>query len=167
MISLRKVYDPAFKSAAVKRVEALRPSLVSDAAAYRAIAADMNLSAATLRAWVVAARKAPVEEPAEPVTLEQTFDTAVGAMDWLEKSDLALVALGRVYAKQIDDILADPYVDAQTKTKTLYLGPHLINALRELGGSPGARKELTRGGESVGGKLKALRGIEGGRATGT
>lgn len=157
-------YDPAFKAQAVARVRAAVDEAGSVAAATRQVAEDMRLSASTLRGWV---RDAPaVIDPApdtDDATLEGQLDAAVRSMKWLEKSDDALVKLGRTYAAQIDRALTDPEVGTEARTKALYLGPHLLGVLRELGGTPGTRKELTRGEESVGGKLAALRAVETGR----
>ena len=43
-------------------------------------------------------------------------------------------------------------------TKALYLGPHLLNTLRALGGAPAERKALGEQ-ELVGGKLAQLRSV--------
>lgn len=67
------------------------------------------------------------------------FDDAVEALD-TEASDGALVAAGRRIAERIDS--AASAGDAQSETKALYLVPHLMNVLRELGATPAARAEL-------------------------
>lgn len=73
---------------------------------------------------------------------------AVDAMTWLTPSDQAMVALAKSYAGTID--AAD---DAKTVG---WLGPHLANALRALGGAPADRKALGIE-EPVRGKLAELR----------
>lgn len=175
-------YDDEFRRQAVEAFRAAREGTSSDAAALREVAASFNVPVSTLRGWVRAARgnasvtvipaaagggvEASVIEivgAPDPESLEGTYVASVAAMDWLTDTDNALVRLGLEYARQIDAVIKDPEVDPQTKTKTLYLGPHLIGTLRELGGTPGARKELTKGEENVGGKLAALRNKEGGR----
>lgn len=50
--------------------------------------------------------------------------------------DAALVELARSYARQIDLVPIDAGYD---RTKALYLGPHLLKALAELGCTPVAR----------------------------
>ena len=187
-------YDPQLKRQAVEAYHKERPGFPSDAAALRYVAAQFNVPAATLRDWVKAApadQQAPaavVVIPAErasnkdragvdthvveivgapdPETLEGTFRASVAAMDWLKDTDNALVRTGLEYARQIDKVIQDPEVSATDKTKALYLGPHLINALKELGGTPGSRKDLTQGEGAIGGKLAALRAVEDKRGKG-
>ncbi len=73
---------------------------------------------------------------------------AVAEMTWLTPSDQAMVALARTYAAKID--AAD---DAKTVG---WLGPHLVNVMRSLGGAPAERKAL--GIEApIRGKLAVLR----------
>jgi hypothetical protein len=62
--------------------------------------------------------------------------------------------LAFTYARRIDAAIATGV--GQDVTKALYLGPHLLNTLRELGLTPGARKDLDIEGE-VSGKLDDLR----------
>jgi len=79
---------------------------------------------------------APPPEPpqAPPGSLLDLVCAAIGAMTWLEPSDHAMVALALEYARRID---------AATDEKTVgWLGPHLANALRSLGGAPAERKAL-------------------------
>lgn len=73
---------------------------------------------------------------------------ALDAMTWLQPSDAGMVALAKSFAKQLDDA-DDP--------KTVgWLGPHLANTLRALGGAPAERKSLGVE-ENVRGKLAQLR----------
>jgi hypothetical protein len=55
-------------------------------------------------------------------------------MPWLTPADRAAVDLAKSYAAAIDG--------ADDVTKALYLGPHLLKTLTELGGSPAGRKLL-------------------------
>jgi hypothetical protein len=82
--------------------------------------------------------------------------TAVEQMHWLAPTDRAAVDLALTYAKRIDEALE--YGEGQEVTKALYLGPHLLNTLRALGGTPAERKALV-GEEAVVGKLAALRAV--------
>ena len=81
-------------------------------------------------------------------TLEAKTREAIDSMKWLTEADEGIIALALQYAKRIDNSLrvADDNptdVVAQTgATKALYLGPHLVNALKTLGGSPGDRMDL-------------------------
>jgi len=83
-----------------------------------------------------------------PETLTEAVTAALAAMPWLTAADGAMVALALSYAGQID--AAD---DAKAVG---WIGPHLANVLRALGGAPGDRKALGVD-EVVRGKLAVLR----------
>lgn len=111
----------------------------------------------------------------EAETLEGAVEAAVGEMDWLTPTDRATVELALSYARQIDmanfvavdaaDRLknldsdmepedAKAFMDTANRSlaasmKAHYLGPHLHNALRSLGGDPASRKEITGSGAEV------------------
>lgn len=89
-------------------------------------------------------------------TLVASVDAAVAQMTWLKATDRAAVDLALTYAARIDAALADG--EGQEVTKALYLGPHLLNTLRALGGTPSERKALAVE-EVVGGKLAQLRSV--------
>ncbi len=93
-------------------------------------------------------------------SLRASVDEAVAAMSWLRESDIAAVDLARAYADRIDEALE--FGEGQEVTKALYLGPHLLNTLRALGGAPAERKALGFE-EAVVGKLAQLRAV---RSTG-
>ena len=83
-----------------------------------------------------------------PVGVLGAVTAAVGAMVWLGPSDQAMVSLALEYARRID---------ASDDVKTVgWLGPHLANALRSLGGTPADRKALGVE-EATRGKLAELR----------
>ena len=86
---------------------------------------------------------------------------SVEAMPWLKDYDQAAVDLALTYATRIDDALEAG--DEYALTKALYLGPHLLRALGELGGTPAGRKALEIR-EETRGKLAELRAINGGTA---
>lgn len=73
---------------------------------------------------------------------------AIDEMPWLTEADEGIIALALEYSKRIDNALraADDHPDNAnlqvSATKALYLGPHLVNALKALGGTPGDRLEL-------------------------
>jgi hypothetical protein len=92
----------------------------------------------------------------DAASLSEAVERAVGAMTWLKPTDGAAVDLARVYAARIDEALET--ADGQEVTKALYLGPHLLNTLRALGGAPAERKALGAE-EAVGGKLAQLRSV--------
>ena len=54
--------------------------------------------------------------------------------------DRALIELGIRYAMQIDAGMGE---GGQAATKALYLGPHFVNTLRELGLTPAARRDVS------------------------
>jgi len=83
-----------------------------------------------------------------PETLHAAVTAAVGAMPWLTPADQGMVALALEYARKIDAAEDDKAVG--------WMGPHLANALRALGGSPAERKALAVD-EVVRGKLAVLR----------
>jgi hypothetical protein len=86
--------------------------------------------------------------------LREQLDAAVAAMHWLTDADTATVELARQYAARIDEALE--FGEGQEVTKALYLGPHLLHTLRELGGTPQGRATLQIETE-VKGKLAMLR----------
>lgn len=73
---------------------------------------------------------------------------AVEAMTWLTPSDRGMASLALEYARRIDA--------AEDEKSVGWLGPHLANALRALGGTPAERKALGIE-EQVRGKLAELR----------
>jgi hypothetical protein len=84
----------------------------------------------------------------QPEGLHGVVTTAVQAMTWLGPSDRAMVALALEYARRIDQATDEKAVG--------WLGPHLANTLRSLGGTPAERKALGIE-EQVRGKLAELR----------
>ncbi len=82
-----------------------------------------------------------------PQGLLEAVTAAVESMTWLGPSDVGLVALAKRYAEEIDN---------DTTGKALFLGPHLTNTLRALGGAPADRKALGIE-EQAAGKLAQLR----------
>lgn len=67
------------------------------------------------------------------------YDATVDALD-LTGRDQAIVAAGRAVARQIDHAIG--HGTGQEVTKALYLTPHLMNVLRELGATPAARNAV-------------------------
>lgn len=66
---------------------------------------------------------------------------AVKAMHWLDESDKAAVDLAIRYAKEIE-AAADSGDEAHSAKMIAWMGPHLLNALKSLGGTPAERKAL-------------------------
>lgn len=89
-----------------------------------------------------------VRKIAQPQGLTAAVGAAIDGMTWLLPSDRGLVELALEYARRID---------AATDEKTVgWLGPHLGNVLRSLGGAPADRKALGVE-DAVRGKLAELR----------
>ncbi|MFC4223560.1 terminase small subunit [Lysinibacter cavernae] len=81
--------------------------------------------------------------------LTDSFDEAVAALD-LATEDIAAAEAGRVLAQRIDAACASG--DPMQETKALYLIPHLMNVLRELGATPASRDEIASGTAAVAGQ---------------
>lgn len=95
-----------------------------------------------------------------PFGLEASIDEAVKGMHWLKASDMAAVKLAKTYASRIDKGMADfeeGLIDSTDLNKVLYLGPHILNTLRALGGTPAERKALLEGEQAPAGKLDELK----------
>lgn len=78
------------------------------------------------------------------------FNATVAELDTLGV-DAALIAAGRAVARQIDYALR--HGTGQEVTKALYLVPHLMNVLREMGATPEARASV----KSVAGAVESAR----------
>jgi ABC-type transporter Mla subunit MlaD len=120
---------------------------------------------------------APTRERAPD--LRDAVKAAVDAMDWLTESDQAMKALAQRQAEEIEkaidraeeldalrrDLAGDESAYKRLKalesmcevTKTVgWLGPQLQGVLRDLGGSPAARKAM-KADKPMGGRLAQLR----------
>lgn len=146
-----------FDPAAVRALELDRLDRLQQAVWVKAIKGDskaieqaQKLSEARVRLAGIADRGASV--------LTEAFDQTVAALA-LEDEDEALIASGRRIAERIDTAAASG--DALAETKALYLLPHLMNILRELGATPAARADLKaqakNGDTEKRAKLQALR----------
>ena len=96
-------------------------------------------------------------------SLRAAVEAAVDAMPWLTDVDRGAVTLARAYAAQIDRILVDPVIREERPeliTKALYLGPHLLNALKELGGTPVGRGAALATGRKASPVEEALKGFQ-------
>jgi hypothetical protein len=124
----------------------------------------------------------PTEDPRERAPdLRDAVKAAVDAMDWLTASDQAMKALALRQAEEIEKAIqrADELAEIRREaagaddvsiyrrlaaleamcdvTKTVgWLGPQLQGVLRDLGGTPAARKAM-KGDKPIGGRLAQLR----------
>jgi len=122
----------------------------------------------------------PAEAPGDRAPdLREAVKAAIGQMSWLSESDKALAALAQRQAEEIEKAVdraeelaairrdADGDLNVYRRlqkleamcdvTKTVgWLGPQLQGVLRDLGGTPAARKAL-KGDKPIGGRLAQLR----------
>lgn len=81
-----------------------------------------------------------LDKPNTEDGITTAYETTVTELDVGDK-DAAVVASGRAIARQIDYSLR--HGTGQEVTKALYLVPHLMNVLRELGATPAARGQVS------------------------
>lgn len=77
--------------------------------------------------------------------LESVVVASMAGSSWIEPSDSAAIELARTYARRIDKASAEFESGDLSSTdynKVLYLGPHLLNTLKALGGAPEERAKL-------------------------
>lgn len=80
-----------------------------------------------------------LDKPDDGAAITASYEDTLKALD-TEDEDAAVIAAGRAIAQQIDYALQ--HGAGQEVTKALYLVPHLMNVLRELGATPAARHQL-------------------------
>ena len=158
------IYDETTKRAAIGvYAQAVNEGELSQTKALAAAAQRTGIPASTIRGWLKAGVQPPdLGELGQVGELRAAVDRAVDAMPWVTVSDGAAVELARRFAEGIDRAFESDR--GREITKALNLGPHLLNVLRELGGTPAARKTIAGGGAKGGGKLGHLRSIAGGKS---
>ena len=87
-----------------------------------------------------------LDKPDDGATITSNYEATVAALDTTE-ADAAVIASGRAIARQIDYSLQ--HGTGQEVTKALYLVPHLMNVLRELGATPAARGNIQNAAKEV------------------
>lgn len=92
-----------------------------------------------------------LDKPDDGAAITASYEEAIKALD-IEAEDAAVIAAGRAIARQIDYALQ--HGTGQEVTKALYLVPHLMNVLRELGATPAARHQLQDYAGEAGAKRK-------------
>ena len=85
-------------------------------------------------------------KPDDGAAITSNYEATVAALDTTE-ADAAAIASGRAIARQIDYSLQ--HGTGQEVTKALYLVPHLMNVLRELGATPAARGNIQNAAKEV------------------
>lgn len=141
---------------------------------------ELDIPEQTLGRWVFDAREAAGEDPRAPRQVNFTttpppdpiafaaFDgpslleevrEAIAKMETLDQ-DKGLIALAERYAHMITEVAK---TGGREAVSVMYLGPHLFNMLRELGGTPMQRAGTGKPAEKKKSRLELLRG---GRETG-
>lgn len=142
---------------------------------------ELDIPEQTLGRWVFDAREAAGEDPRAPrqiitpaaplppdpvafaafpgPSLLEEVRAAIAQMK-TEDQDKGLIALAERYAHMIEEVAKNGGREA---VSVMYLGPHLFNMLKELGGTPMQRAGLGKPGEKKKSRLELLRG---GRETG-
>ncbi|VWQ34514.1 hypothetical protein BIFLH23_00757 [Bifidobacterium longum subsp. infantis] len=87
-----------------------------------------------------------LDKPDDGTSITSNYEATVAALDTTE-ADAAAIASGRAIARQIDYSLQ--HGTGQEVTKALYLVPHLMNVLRELGATPAARGNIQNAAKEV------------------
>lgn len=87
-----------------------------------------------------------LDKPDDGAAITSNYEVTVAALDTTEV-DAAAIASGRAIARQIDYSLQ--HGTGQEVTKALYLVPHLMNVLRELGATPAARGNIQNAAKEV------------------
>lgn len=87
-----------------------------------------------------------LDNPDDGATITSNYEETVAALD-TTRADAAVIASGRAIARQIDYSLQ--HGTGQEVTKALYLVPHLMNVLRELGATPAARGNIQNAAKEV------------------
>ena len=82
-----------------------------------------------------------MDKPNTEDEITSSYERTVKALE-TTGADEALVESGRAIARQID--YATKHGTGQEVTKALYLIPHLMNVLRELGATPASRSEIVK-----------------------
>ena len=104
-----------------------------------ALAMNGNVQAASMCLQIGERREKLLTHPKEKSELLAAFERTVEALK-PEQRDEALVAAGRVITKKIDYAIEHGTIGESTKA--MYLVPHLMNVLKELGATPVSRALL-------------------------
>lgn len=127
-----------FDPADVRALELDRLDRLQQAVWVKAVKGDLKAVETAQKLTEARVRLAGIAARGESVMTE-AFDATVEALP-TEPEDASLLASGRRIAERIDDAAASG--DSLAETKALYLLPHLMNILRELGATPAARQNL-------------------------
>lgn len=153
-----KAQGTVFDVADVRALELDRLDKLQQVVWTEALGGDLKAIELATKLGEIRVRLAGVAARGESV-MTDAYDKTVAALD-TEDVDASLLASGRRVAEQIDTAAASG--DAMAETKALYLLPHLMNILRELGATPAARAELkAQAGNGSNEKRARLRSLQG------
>jgi transposase-like protein len=173
MARKRRRYTAEYKAQAAHMV-------LSTGRAIADVGRELDIPEQTLGRWVFDAREAAGEDPRAPrqvitktelppdpvafaafdgPSLLEEIREAISKMDTLDQ-DKGLIALAERYAHMIEEVAK---TGGREAVSVMYLGPHLFNMLKELGGTPMQRAGVSKPGEKKKSRLELLRG---GRDTG-
>jgi len=126
--------DTAERVLALERLDAMHRAVWGRALRGDLQAVDRVLKIADARARLLA------EPDRTESVITAAFDASLSSLD-VTDADAALIAGCRQVARQIDHATA--HGSSGEATRALYLLPHLMNGLRELGATPAARVALS------------------------
>lgn len=139
----RKAQGLVIDAAAVREMELDRLNRLQAAVWAKAARGDVNAIDRVIKLGEARVRLAGV--PATSAMLE-SFEATLAALE-VRDVDASVIEAGRRIAMSID--AAAGTGDRVAETKALYLIPHLMNVLRELGATPAAREELSAAAAAV------------------
>lgn len=127
--------DPRFDLALeIERIDRLHAVAWRKATGGDMAAMDRVIRLGERRERLTGSRRADKHE------MREAFDESVAAAAAVDKRlDASIIAAGRAIADRIDGALCGD--DPTETTKALYMVPHLVNILREMGATPKVRLE--------------------------
>ncbi|MGY4543270.1 transposase-like protein [Arthrobacter sp. UYNi723] len=173
MARKRRSYSAEYKQEAAMLV-------LNTGRAIADVGRELDIPEQTLGRWVFDAREEAGEDPRAPrqvnfktapppdpiafaafdgPSLLEEVREAIAKMETLDQ-DKGLIALAERYAHMITEVAK---AGGREAVSVMYLGPHLFNMLRELGGTPMQRAGAGKPAEKKKSRLELLRG---GRETG-
>ncbi|MBT2566610.1 transposase [Arthrobacter sp. ISL-85] len=168
MARKRRSYTAEYKAQAAQLV-------LNSGRAIADVGRELDIPEQTLGRWVFDAREAAGEDPRAPrqvnfqtplppdpvaftvfpgPSLLEEVREAIAKMT-TEDKDRGLVALAERYAHMIEEVAK---AGGKEAVSVMYLGPHLFNMLKELGGTPMQRAGMGKPGEKKKSRLELLRG---------
>lgn len=168
MARKRRSYTAEYKAQAAQLV-------LNSGRAIADVGRELDIPEQTLGRWVFDAREAAGEDPRAPrqvnfqmplppdpvafaafpgPSLLEEVREAIAKMT-TEDKDRGLVALAERYAHMIEEVAK---AGGREAVSVMYLGPHLFNMLKELGGTPMQRAGLGKPAAKQKSRLELLRG---------